>query len=40
MYLPKELLKQSTNEIVLVELQKAPSDMLIRFTDTAILDEA
>lgn len=40
MYLPKELLKNGANEIVIVELQKAPTDKMIRFTDSAILDEA
>lgn len=40
MYLPKELLKSGANEIVLVELQKAPTDKMIHFTDSAILDEA
>lgn len=40
MYLPKELLNVGSNEITLVELQRAPTDKLIHFTDNAILDEA
>uniref|UniRef100_A0A8D8BTH8 Beta-galactosidase n=1 Tax=Culex pipiens TaxID=7175 RepID=A0A8D8BTH8_CULPI len=40
MYLPKELLKSGANEIVLVELQKAPTDKMVHFADSAILDEA
>ncbi|XP_058814092.1 beta-galactosidase-like [Topomyia yanbarensis] len=39
-YLPKELLKDGDNDIIMVELQRAPSDSKICFTDAAILDEA
>ncbi|XP_001649403.2 beta-galactosidase isoform X1 [Aedes aegypti] len=39
-YLPKELLNEGSNEIILVEQQRAPTDKLIHFTDSAILDEA
>jgi beta-galactosidase len=38
MYIPKELLLRGQNEIVIVEYQKAPMDMLVKFTDTPRLD--
>ncbi|XP_055616988.1 beta-galactosidase-like [Toxorhynchites rutilus septentrionalis] len=40
LYLPKNLLKQGENKIIVVELQKAPLCRLIKFSETAILDEA
>uniref|UniRef100_A0A182YAQ7 Beta-galactosidase n=1 Tax=Anopheles stephensi TaxID=30069 RepID=A0A182YAQ7_ANOST len=39
-YLPKELLKPTGNTIVVVEQQKVPSDRMLHFSATAILDEA
>ncbi|XP_055538462.1 beta-galactosidase-like isoform X2 [Wyeomyia smithii] len=39
LYLPKELLHEGSNELILVELQRAPTDRLIHFSDRAILDE-
>lgn len=38
LYLPKELLEQGTNKIVLIELQKAPDNGIVFFTDTPNLD--
>ncbi|KAG4079018.1 hypothetical protein HA402_001673 [Bradysia odoriphaga] len=37
-YVPKEILTSGTNEIVLIELQKAPNNGTVIFTDTANLD--
>ena len=39
LYLPKELLKRDKNEIFVIELQKAPKNQKIEFTDSPILDE-
>lgn len=38
LYVPKELLTSGTNRIVLIELQKAPNNGTVLFTDTANLD--
>lgn len=38
LYLPKELLQQGTNSIVLIELQKSPDSGIVFFTDTSNLD--
>ncbi|XP_052866830.1 beta-galactosidase-like [Anopheles cruzii] len=40
LYLPKELLKESGNTVVVVELQKIPTDRILHFSSKAILDEA
>lgn len=38
LYVPKEILTSGTNKIVLIELQKAPNNGTVIFTDTANLD--
>lgn len=38
LYVPKEILTSGTNKIVLIELQKAPNNGTVVFTDTAYLD--
>lgn len=38
LYVPREILLSGTNEIVLIELQKAPNNGTVKFTDTANLD--
>lgn len=37
-YVPKDLLKMGTNKLVLIELQKAPDNGTVLFTDTPNLD--
>lgn len=39
LYLPKELLKQGTNKLTIIELQKAPRKYIMQFSDTAKLDD-
>lgn len=36
MYLPKELLKKENNSIIVVELEQAPKDNIIRFSESSI----
>lgn len=38
LYVPKDLLRVGTNKIALLELQQAPEDCQISFTDTPNLD--
>lgn len=38
LYLPKELLQEGQNSLILVELQRAPESGLIDFSDSAILN--
>lgn len=38
LYLPKELLREGENSLILLELQRAPESGLIDFSDSANLD--
>ncbi|XP_055314738.1 beta-galactosidase-like isoform X2 [Sitodiplosis mosellana] len=39
LYLPKELLRQRGNSLILIELQKSPDNGLIQFSDSNIFEE-
>lgn len=36
MYLPKELLKEADNSIIVVEMEQAPKDNTLRFSESSI----
>lgn len=38
-YIPKEILQSKNNRIILLELQKAPSNTWVAFSKTALLDD-
>lgn len=38
LYLPKELLKRGKNDLTIIELQAAPEDGVISFSNVALLD--
>lgn len=38
LYLPKEVLREGENSITVVELQRAPENGVIDFSDAALLD--